>query len=127
MSLRFRRTISLLPGVRLNVSKTGVSWSVGRPGATVNVGKNGVTRTIGIPGTGISDRTRITDSAESSPTPASLSSSQTVIAGAFLVLLILAVAAMIYGSWTDPAGRTALGQVAKLLFGVFSRVSKGLR
>jgi hypothetical protein len=119
MALRFRRSIRLFQGVHLNVSKGGVSWSFGRPGATVNVGKDGVTRTIGIPGTGISDRTRMIDSPESSS--ASLSAAGSLIVGAILVLLILAIAAMIYGSWTDPAARTTLGQVAKLMLSVFSR------
>ena len=41
---RFRKTISVLPGVKINLSKTGVSTSVGGKGATLNVGhgkKNG--------------------------------------------------------------------------------------
>ena len=38
---RFRKTFSILPGVRINLSKTGVSSSLGGHGATVNVGKNG--------------------------------------------------------------------------------------
>ena len=59
MALRFRRSIRILPGVRVNLSKSGASVSVGGPGASVNIGKRGVTRTIGIPGTGISDRTVI--------------------------------------------------------------------
>ena len=59
MSLRFRRSIRILPGLRINLSKGGASVSVGGPGASINVGKRGVTRTIGIPGTGISDRSVI--------------------------------------------------------------------
>lgn len=54
MGFRFRRSIKLFPGVRLNLSKSGVSTSVGVPGATVNVGRRGVRRTVGLPGTGIS-------------------------------------------------------------------------
>ncbi|WP_045836949.1 DUF4236 domain-containing protein [Hyphomicrobium sp. 99] len=54
---RFRKTISILPGVRINLSKTGVSGSLGGHGATVNVGKNGEQVTLGIPGTGLSYRT----------------------------------------------------------------------
>ena len=59
MSLRFRRSIRILPGIRVNLSKSGASLSVGGPGASINVGNRGVTRTVGIPGTGISDRTVI--------------------------------------------------------------------
>jgi len=54
MGFRFRKTIRILPGVRLNVSKTGISTSIGGRGATVNVGKRGVRGTIGIPGSGLS-------------------------------------------------------------------------
>jgi hypothetical protein len=59
MVLRFRRSIRILPGIHINLSKGGASISVGGPGASINVGKRGVTRTVGIPGTGISDRTVI--------------------------------------------------------------------
>jgi hypothetical protein len=59
MGFRFRRSIRLLPGVRLNFSKGGVSASVGKRGATVNVGKRGVRATVGLPGTGLSYSERI--------------------------------------------------------------------
>ena len=54
MSLRFRQTFTLFPGVRLNIGKRGISASIGVPGATVNVGKKGVRATVGLPGTGLS-------------------------------------------------------------------------
>lgn len=54
MGFRFRKTIRLLPGVRLNISKGGFSTSIGRPGATINVGKRGVRGTVGLPGSGLS-------------------------------------------------------------------------
>ncbi|HEY4373747.1 MAG TPA: DUF4236 domain-containing protein [Burkholderiales bacterium] len=55
MGFRFRKTISLIPGVRLNISKSGVSASVGGKGETVNIGQDGHVRgTVGAPGTGIS-------------------------------------------------------------------------
>lgn len=54
---RFRKTFSILPGVRINLSKTGVSGSLGGHGATLNVGKNGEQVTLGVPGTGLSYRT----------------------------------------------------------------------
>lgn len=43
-----------MPGVRLNLSKSGVSTSIGRRGATVNVSKRGVRSTLSVPGTGLS-------------------------------------------------------------------------
>ncbi len=58
MGFRFRRSIRLVSGIRVNISKKGISSvSVGKHGATLNVGKTGVHETIGIPGTGISYRT----------------------------------------------------------------------
>ena len=54
MTFRFRRSIKIVPGVRLNVGKRGVSASVGVRGAHVTVGKAGTRSTVGIPGTGAS-------------------------------------------------------------------------
>jgi len=54
MGFRFHRSMRLLPGVRLNVSKSGVSTSIGRRGAWLTFGKRGTRATVGIPGTGIS-------------------------------------------------------------------------
>jgi len=53
--LNFRRRIKILPGVTLNLSKSGVSTSVGRRGAKVTLGgSHGPRATVGIPGTGLS-------------------------------------------------------------------------
>lgn len=62
MGLYFRKRVKILPGVHLNISKTGTSWSVGPRGASVNVGKRGVYVNTGIPGTGIYSRTKISGS-----------------------------------------------------------------
>lgn len=58
-SFRFRRTIALGRFLRLNVSKTGTSVSVGRPGASVNIRGDKVDGTVGVPGTGLSYRQRL--------------------------------------------------------------------
>ncbi len=58
--LRFRKAISILPGLlRINLSKSGASASVGPRGADVNIGRHGVTTNAGIPGTGISYRQKV--------------------------------------------------------------------
>lgn len=59
MGFRFRRTLRLFPGVRLNFSKSGVSTSIGRPGATLNLGPRGPKYTVGVPGTGLSYSQRL--------------------------------------------------------------------
>jgi hypothetical protein len=52
--VRFRRTVRLLRGLRLNLSKSGISASIGTRGAWLTVGRNGRRTTLGLPGTGIS-------------------------------------------------------------------------
>ena len=54
MPIRFRRSFTIFPGVKVNVSKGGISFSVGKPGATLNFSKRGVRQTVGIPGSGVS-------------------------------------------------------------------------
>jgi hypothetical protein len=54
MGFRFRRRVRILPGVRLNISKSGVSTSIGRPGAWWTVGHGQRRATLGWPGSGLS-------------------------------------------------------------------------
>ena len=56
VSFRFRQSVKLFPGVRLNLSLSGLSVSVGGPGATLNLGPRGGAVTLGLPGTGLSYR-----------------------------------------------------------------------
>lgn len=51
--LRVWRRAKIIPGVTLNLSKSGPSLSFGVRGAHVTVGRRGVRKTVGIPGTGI--------------------------------------------------------------------------
>ena len=54
MGFRFRKSIVMGP-FRVNVSKSGLGWSVGAPGARYTRLANGRTRiTTSIPGTGVS-------------------------------------------------------------------------
>ena len=54
MGFRFRRSIRILPGIRLNVGKRGASVSMGVRGAHVTLGPKGARTTLGVPGTGLS-------------------------------------------------------------------------
>jgi hypothetical protein len=55
MSFRFKKSIKILPGIKLNISKNGLnSVTIGKPGASVNISKKGKQATVGIPGTGLS-------------------------------------------------------------------------
>jgi hypothetical protein len=60
MGFRFRKSISICPGVRLNFGKSGFSnINVGPRGASVSLGKRGTHVNVGLPGTGLSYRTRL--------------------------------------------------------------------
>jgi len=54
MGFRFFRRMSILPGVTLNLSKSGGSVSLGPRGAKVTMGPRGSRFTLGLPGTGLS-------------------------------------------------------------------------
>ncbi len=55
MGFRIRQSIAIAPGVRLNVSRGGIGYSVGTKGIRVTKHANGrVSRTLSVPGTGIS-------------------------------------------------------------------------
>lgn len=54
MGLRFRKSVKILPGVKLNFSKSGTSVTVGKRGMSTNFSSRGTRTTIGIPGTGVS-------------------------------------------------------------------------
>jgi Protein of unknown function (DUF4236) len=59
MGFRFRRSIRLAPGLRLNVGRRGVSLSAGVRGASMSFGSRGTYNNVGIPGTGMSFRQRV--------------------------------------------------------------------
>lgn len=54
MAIRFRKSIRIMPGVRINLSKSGLSTSIGGAPFTINVSRKGVRQTTSLPGTGIS-------------------------------------------------------------------------
>jgi hypothetical protein len=64
MGFRFRKSIRLAPGVRLNFGKRGLSISAGVKGASVTLGSRGTYANMSIPGTGISYRTRVGGASE---------------------------------------------------------------
>lgn len=55
MPVRIRKSFNLFPGVKVNMSKGGVSFTVGRRGFHLNFSKRGVRQTVGLPGSGISE------------------------------------------------------------------------
>jgi hypothetical protein len=66
VSWKFRKRIRACPGVRVNISRSGFSSTIGVPGFSVNFGKRGTYLNLGVPGTGFYDRIRL-DGSVSSP------------------------------------------------------------
>ena len=55
MGLRFRKSIKIAPGVKMNIGKKSVGISVGTKGARMSINSSGRrTTSIGVPGTGLS-------------------------------------------------------------------------
>lgn len=54
MHFRFRRSVQIAPGFRLNFGKRSISTSFGPRGAQVTTGTHGTRTTAGIPGSGLS-------------------------------------------------------------------------
>jgi hypothetical protein len=69
MSWSYRKRIKIIPGVYLNLSKSGISTSIGVKGANVTFSKEGTYLNTGIPGTGIYNRSKISFEGENNHTP----------------------------------------------------------
>ncbi len=78
MGFRFRQSIRIAKGVRLNFGKRGASLSLGRRGLTYNINPKGGRTTVGLPGTGVSYST----------------SRRPVPLGAIIVVIVLAAVAL---------------------------------
>jgi hypothetical protein len=61
MALRFRKSVKILPGIKVNFGLKGASLSVGPRGASISIGKQGVYSNVSIPGTGISFREKLSN------------------------------------------------------------------
>jgi hypothetical protein len=55
MSIRFRKRVRLLPGVRINIGNRGISSvSFGGRGLSETISRRGIRSTVSLPGTGLS-------------------------------------------------------------------------
>lgn len=54
MGWRFYRRFRVFPGLRLNLSRSGISTSIGPRGAHITIGHGKVRETVGLTGTGLS-------------------------------------------------------------------------
>lgn len=62
MGWRYRKRIKILPGIHINISKSGISTNVGVKGASVTFGPKGTYVNTGFPGTGLYRRDRVSGS-----------------------------------------------------------------
>ncbi len=76
MGFRFRRSVTLIPGVRLGVSRSGPSISVGVRGARLSLSSRGIRTTVGVPGSGLSYVTQTNFSNQERSRPTSKSASE---------------------------------------------------
>jgi hypothetical protein len=69
MPIRFRRSFKIFPWFKINVSKSGISETVGSKGFHLTFGKRGVRQSIGLPGTGLSESSYILQNEQKSEHP----------------------------------------------------------
>lgn len=98
MGLRFRKSIKLLPGVRLNFGLKSASVSLGGPGATYNIGSRGSRVTVGIPGSGLSYTTSIARQNQTAGSPPATLKRRLPLAALVIILFVLAFAYVIQTS-----------------------------
>jgi hypothetical protein len=91
MGFLFRKRIKILPGIWFNISKSGISTSIGGKGLTLNIKEGKVRTTASLPGTGLSYRTTSTS------TPSTRSSISVWVWVLIVVFIVVALA--ISGSW----------------------------
>lgn len=101
MGMRFRKSIKLGKHVRLNLSKSGIGYSVGTKGFRVTKMANGRTRTTtSIPGTGIShvseSRARSASSSIHTYDPAPVRGAPRSVFSRFIVAMLVLAASVIF-------------------------------
>lgn len=106
MGLRFRKSIKLLPGVRLNIGLKSASVSIGGRGATYNIGARGSRVSVGIPGSGLSYTTNIARQNQPAGPPAVTPKRRLPLAALMIILFVLAFAFVMQMSGPAPNSQT---------------------
>lgn len=113
MGLRFRKSIKIAPGLKINLNKDSVSATVGKRGAHYTINSKGKrTASVGIPGTGLSYTSTSGGSSGKAKTSRSSANAQTsnhtpsdddkkwyqktgwIIFGIVSILFVIAIAAL---------------------------------
>lgn len=96
MAWNYRKRIKIAPGINLNLSKGGVSTSIGAKGAKITIGKNGTYLNTSIPGTGLYSRTKLSGNSTSLSSNSSTENESIGISNNY-TLAILAITLIITG------------------------------
>lgn len=97
MAFRFQRRVKVLPGVRLNFSKSGVSTTVGKRGLSVTNGKRGTHLNVGLPGTGLAYRTKLDNATQSNNNTTSILTRSRGAVSKVLYIMAVVVILLIIG------------------------------
>lgn len=99
MGFRFRKSIKILPGVKLNLGSKGVSSvTVGKRGASVTVGKKGTRATVGIPGTGLSYSEQISGGRKSAAPPPAPKQRTIGTGTGFLIIILFIIGIVVFAN-----------------------------
>lgn len=89
MGLRFRKSVKIIPGVRLNFGLRSASLSFGGRGLTYNLGSRGSRVTVGIPGSGLSYSSSVAHQTAAGPLANAQSSTRRFSATPIVIFLFL--------------------------------------
>lgn len=107
MGLRFRKSVKIAPGVRVNVGNKSAGVSVGGRGARVSVNTSGRrTTSVGIPGTGLSyisssssGKKKNTPAEVDSPAPRASRAGGTALLVVAVLALVIGLPTLQFGGW----------------------------
>lgn len=95
MGFRFRRSVRIMPGFRVNVGKSGItSLSIGQRGITTNINAKGSKATFSLPGTGVSYSTDRSAQANAAPGVAAIVGGARGLVVAIFVVVAIIVAVL---------------------------------
>jgi hypothetical protein len=121
--LRFRRSLSVVPGLRLNLSKSGASLSLGPRGAKFTIGPKGSRATIGLPGSGFSLTRQLSRPSASHERPEEVVASKPHPRRRIMLpLVVLAIAALVLGSGIERANGWLIAAGLVLLLGAVGKL-----
>lgn len=129
MGLKFRKSIKIAPGIRMNISKSGIGFSAGVKGARISVNSKGrVTKTVSIPGTGISYSENSTIKNTEKKTPKTIYEYSSGQQKAFsVVMLILGIMLAIMSILLIIGEMTVIGIIGIILAVIFIKTSRSYK